>query len=223
MGHRSVASLALVLALFPAGSFAGSRAAMIRCTFVDPLSLAPTAFPGLSAEVRRIFADSGLSAALANGGSHRVEVSDELLLILLPRARVGRADETLGAVLGGLDGQGAAWLYWEPVAAALDLDPELWRSWSHSEKTAFSRALGRVAAHELIHIILPTFPHASAGLMRKSLSKGDLTRDGLELDGTVTAALHALSDTRMTLRFPRFPMLMPPTEQLRLDPEDDHQ
>jgi hypothetical protein len=220
MGLRAVAPLAIASVLAASSSLAGPRPALIRCTFVDPLSLAPQAFPGLSTEVRRIFGDSGLSTALANGAAHHVEVQDQVLLILLPRAPVGRSDQ-LGAVLGGIDGQGAAWLYWGPVAAALDMDPELWRTWSHGQKAALSRALGRVAAHELVHIILPSFPHASAGLMKSSLSKSDLTRDGVELDGTVSAALHALSDTQLTLHFPRFPFVKPPAESLRLAPDDE--
>jgi hypothetical protein len=206
--------------LLPPLTFAGppERQAVIRCNLADPLSLAPSAFPVLAAEVRRIFATAGVNAVWKNSGARRVDSRDEILVILLPRSPMGHQARTLGAVLGGLDRSGVAWVYWEPAVGALDLDADLRKEWTQDQKAALARALGRVATHELVHLFLPTFPHSQAGLMGRQLGRSELTKEGVELDPTVTAALHALADTHATLRLPPLPKVHLSPDELELLP-----
>jgi hypothetical protein len=177
------------------------RGPTFHVTLADPLSIAPSSFSSLAEEVRRILGEAGVQAKWRNGGHSRVQVSDDCLVILLPRAPLGGREKTLGAVLGGVDRGGSAWVFWEATVGALHLDPNLRKDWTRDQKDMVSRALGRIAAHELVHILLPSFPHGGRGLMAQQLSHADLTGASIGLDPTIIAALHALGDTRLTLGF----------------------
>jgi hypothetical protein len=204
------------------GGVAAARAAppppagpVLRLGLADPLSVASSAFPGLSNEVDRILGAGGIRVLWTPGHGHSVLVKEGFLVILLPRAPVWGQDKTLGAVAGGVDPGGAAWVFWEPTVAALHLDPNLRKTWSAAEKAMVSRALGRIAAHEIVHLLLPMFPHGQ-GLMGRRLTYANLIDDSLGLDETITAALHALGDTKLELGFRdiRHPPEMAALEQL---------
>lgn len=49
-------------------------------------------------------------------------------------------------------------------------------------ETLFARALARVLAHELYHVLAGTESHASRGIAQRALSGADLISDQLELD-----------------------------------------
>ena len=51
------------------------------------------------------------------------------------------------------------------------------------ERAHFGRALGRVAAHEIVHALLPDRPHDRAGLMARSLGRRELTAAVLRAPG----------------------------------------
>jgi hypothetical protein len=56
-------------------------------------------------------------------------------------------------------------------------------------------AVGRVAAHELVHVIVPAWPHARSGLMAPWLDRSALTGASVSLDLATRDALCAALDT----------------------------
>ena len=64
------------------------------------------------------------------------------------------------------------WVYLDGVKAALGLDGSVRRGHaSRQASRAIATAVGRVAAHEVIHALAPYQPHAAHGLMRSSLGR----------------------------------------------------
>ena len=45
-----------------------------------------------------------------------------------------------------------------------------------------ARAVGRILAHELVHLIAPDLPHARSGLMGASVGRAQLLGNGVGLD-----------------------------------------
>jgi len=56
----------------------------------------------------------------------------------------------------------------------------VWRTQPPQSDVALGRAMGRVLAHELYHVLMRTTLHASDGIAKKSLSQADLVSDQLQ-------------------------------------------
>jgi hypothetical protein len=94
----------------------------------------------------------------------------DITVVLLP----GRpAPQLKPTVLGVVQPSGAPrvlWLFPEVIAAALGL-PDAPRSvWMPRDEAIFAVGLGRVTAHELVHLVCPGRPHDRAGLMAERMS-----------------------------------------------------
>jgi hypothetical protein len=159
------------------------------CVFVDAISAAPSAFTTLSGEARAILGAAGVPTSWRQGRADEANKDRDNLVILLREAPGTHPPHTLGAVVAEGRAARAAWVYAGPVAEALGLDLDSRGTWNVAEQQAFARALGRVAAHELIHLFAPRAPHARAGLMRASLTKYDLARGTARLDTETQRAL----------------------------------
>lgn len=90
-----------------------------------------------------------------------------------PRDTMGRVRRTRSSAL---------WIFAGRVRQAISLD------WVPSVRERFtdpadySRTLGRVVAHELVHAIVPHEPHATRGLMQPSLNRTVLTSQRIAID-----------------------------------------
>jgi hypothetical protein len=114
------------------------------------------------------------------GGDEGRYLPGEIPVIVLDRARVdGRASGHLMGATPRHPSVRAAWIFSSGVVWALGLgrDPL-----STSEEREVARALGRVVAHEIVHVVAPEVPHARKGLMQPSLNRYDLIRPGLTLE-----------------------------------------
>jgi hypothetical protein len=133
----------------------------------------------LRAELEDVFTPSGIAIEWRDGSLGTTLQADgpqgrELPLIVLPDAPAPlRGRSILGLVPGGDAGApSAVWIFAEPTRATLGL-PARARP-DAVDRALLARALGRVAAHEVVHALAPQLPHAVAGLMRNSLSREDL-------------------------------------------------
>jgi hypothetical protein len=88
----------------------------------------------------------------------------------------------MGAAIGGY-----AFIFYPMIRQALGLDGVQDLRRDLKATNLLGRALGRVVAHEVVHIIAPGYPHRVEGLMCSSLSKQALTRRRLYLDPTSAA------------------------------------
>jgi len=107
----------------------------------------------------------GSTAAPADGRS-------QVQVVLLPSdSKVEGRESVLGVAEPKAS---AAWVYFSSVSRSLGLDPARRVNWTLSERRDLARALGRVAAHEIAHVLAPTLPHAEHGLMAPHLKRSFL-------------------------------------------------
>ena len=168
---------------------AAAQADPVRCLVIDSLSQNPTLFDGLSAEARALLATAGVRTEWRPAAPDAAARDAEALVIVLPEAPGAHPLCTLGAAVAEEGVARAGWVYAGPVARLLGLDIRRKETWSPHEARAFARALGRVAAHELVHVFLPELPHSRSGLMRASLRAQDLVGGAPAVDGTTRVAL----------------------------------
>jgi hypothetical protein len=133
-----------------------------------------------------------------------VQDSGGITVVVMPGRPAARLKAT---VLGVVQPSGAPrvlWLFPEVVADALDLLPGADGSpGSPRERAAFAVALGRVTAHELVHLICPWRPHDREGLMAERMSRAVLRGGPLSIaeelrrDFVLGVGFHAASRGRV--------------------------
>ena len=133
----------------------------------DPEKQFPFETDALVAEARALFAPMGIELLWAPSGS--VVTRDSVQVVLLARDRSGgrMGEHTMACVQSGPRAQPAAWILVPRVRETLGLPTQP----LPNEGLLLSRALARVMAHELIHLIAPQIPHVPGGLMNASLGR----------------------------------------------------
>lgn len=166
------AGVALVVA--QAAAFRAEAAETRRLTihWSDPESQFPFETDELIAEARALFAPLGIELEWAPSGTTVTADHVQVVLLAADRSRGRMGAHTMACVQGGPGAQSVAWILVPRVRSALGLPPEL----QPDEGAILSRALARVMAHELIHLIAPGVPHAPEGLMNASLGREFLLR-----------------------------------------------
>jgi hypothetical protein len=171
---------------------------VLTLRIVDPERSAPFSLHGVHAEVQRLFAPLGVRVALEGEADTENETPIPVVLLSRDRSRGGVHADAMGAVQRSEGSTSAVWIVMANVHYALggsrQLHPGLPRE-------LVARAVGRVLAHELVHLIAPELPHADSGLMQASLGRGFLLRDELRLD----PALSSLLRNRLAARAKRAP------------------
>jgi hypothetical protein len=165
-----------------AGTDVSDSAPRLRLVWIDVLGSAPYAFQGAARETSAILADAGVQAAWTLGDASTVSTEDELKIVLMPGATNGaRLPEH---VMGGTRRGGQShttWIYLSNVIWALGLQDKHARRLSVQEEEQVARALGRVAAHEIVHAVAPDLRHSAHGLMAEKLGRAYLIRDTVAL------------------------------------------
>lgn len=120
-------------------------------------------------------------------------------LLLVRRAPAGlRQRCAMGSVISGPEAPRAAWLYLDSVLATLRL-PAPPERLGLAQARDLGLALGKVAAHELVHVVAPELPHARGGLMAAQMGRTMLTSTALPIDEATLAALRPLAPTAAAL------------------------
>jgi hypothetical protein len=170
---------------------------VLHVAWVDVDSVAPRAFDAMARESSAILHDAGVDLVW-----ERVEVGllpeeSDLAVILLnsPPPRAALQPRCLGAVNPA--NPRAVWMYFPNIAWLLGSDK---RRWSEREVGTLGVALGRVAAHEIVHLLAPGLRHTSRGLMAERLGRADLvgTRNALDADSLRALSLAAARRTART-------------------------
>lgn len=113
----------------------------------------------------------------------------ELRVVLMAGSGVGGDAGALGSTsLGGL--APTIWVYVPTVARALGFELDSVATSLESQRR-LGLALGRVLAHEIVHLLAPHVQHADTGIMRRQLHAASLTRGRAALDAECLAALAA--------------------------------
>jgi hypothetical protein len=182
----------------PPRALAQEAAPVLVLRFADPERMAQFSFHGVRAEVQRLFAPLGVKVLLEGEAEGESEAPIQVVLLSRDRSRGGVHADAMGAVQRGEGSQSAVWIVLANVHYALGGSKE------HAPLLPLdmmARAVGRVLAHELVHLILPDMPHTSEGLMQARLGRGFLLRDGLRIDPVLSSLLR----TRLAARARRTP------------------
>ena len=158
----------------------------------DPESalLVPNAWVGK--EVQAQFGRLGVRVRWRKGNADRGEAASACRVILLRRHPLERERGRGTMGFAQRDSQSrSVWLLLASVRRALGLSSRPEIPLTQLQRVELARALGRVAVHELIHVLVVSHPHAVGGVMGKRLDTDLLTADGVQLDAGTGLALRA--------------------------------
>jgi hypothetical protein len=154
----------------------------LRLVWFDPASAAPFAYSGVSGEVRSILGAAGVDVVWEEGTAGPLAPGAIAVILLNAEpARVALRPYVMGCAVKG-EGRSVLWVNLTTVARMLGLDPRSHVAWSGRERRDVATALGRVAAHEIVHVVAPELPHARQGLLSATLDRYHLVYQRLRLD-----------------------------------------
>jgi len=196
VGHlfRVVLSVVLV-ASAGAGAAAEAEAASparLRLMWVDVLGSAPYAFRLASREASAILAEAGVESEWTVGSAAAVSTDDELKVVLMEGITRGARlpEHVMGGTRRGAQSR-TTWVYLSNVLWALGLQDRSARTFTPGEEVEIARALGRVAAHEIVHALAPDVPHSRNGLMASRIGRAQLVHGSPTLSAREQKALRA--------------------------------
>jgi hypothetical protein len=167
----------------------------IVLVFFDVHGLMPRGFAESATEVETIFRDADVEIswrAAGPGATYGDNPWPELPVILLPEdpLRSRRSRNVMGLVVRGHQTPFPIWTFLEPIRTVLGLPREN-SLLLPAERTRLARAVGRVVAHEMIHVLAPEHPHDRHGLMRHALDRGSLIGEQAALAGRCARAVQS--------------------------------
>jgi hypothetical protein len=168
--------------------------AVLVLRIADPEQAASFSLHGVTAEVQRLFAPLGVRVVLEGEDEGLSELPIQVVLLTRDRSRGGMNSDTMGAVQRAEGSNSAVWILLSNVHYALGGSKQR-QAGVPMEMVA--RAVGRVLAHELVHLIAPELPHASSGLMSARVGRGLLLREDLKLDPFLGSLLRNRLATRL--------------------------
>jgi hypothetical protein len=168
-------SLSLVAALAAPPPRPASAAPIVTVHFADPEHVAPCGLEGVAAEAERLFAPLGVQLT----GAAQNDAAVQVILLAADRSHGGLRPQAMGAVARSAHDPAVIWIVVPSVRRALGGSAEQWPT---LPGPMLARALGRILAHEIVHLIAPDLPHADSGLMRASLGRALLLGEGEKLD-----------------------------------------
>lgn len=160
-------------------------AATVCLVWWDPERILSEHLDATAREVEAVFRPLGIEivSRLANGPSE----AGELNVVLLSRDPAHDRRHTMGRV--NRETGTALWIYTGMVRELLGLAWPSGRNKIWEERRDYPRALGRVVAHEIVHVLVPGQPHALSGLMEASLGRDFLTAHAAPIDRRFASAL----------------------------------
>ncbi len=144
----------------------------VRLVWMDPTRAACGVDQIARDEARALLNRMDVAAAWRIGEPGEIARPGEVRVILLDRAAARTSGEPiLGATPPHFDGPPFVWIHVPNVRATVGLGPEGSEAFVElSAVRAFGVALGRVIAHEMVHVMAPFAPHGK-GLMSEKLTR----------------------------------------------------
>jgi hypothetical protein len=168
-----VPDAASAVVLEPGPSRSADSPALLELVWIDVEAAAPGLLERAMAEARAVLDAAGLRYRYRRAAVDSQTGPDDVRVIVLPHSRAPQAPGRLvmGAVNARFARPGEAraiWAFVSPIVGALGL------TGVEQDPDAVAVALGRVVAHEMVHIMVPHLGHAKDGLMSAVLSAQDL-------------------------------------------------
>ncbi len=155
----------------------------------DTYRLLPYSFETMTEEVVRIFNDLGVAIRWEKGrmdGSDEESARDPLKLnvMLHPNSASGWGlkGDVMGVATHREGMKGSVYVFFPEVVRALGLDRHADSLDGPRAMHELARALGRVVAHEVVHLLVPDRPHTSKGLMKRRLCRRFLLQRTVYMD-----------------------------------------
>lgn len=169
----------------------------LTIVWYDSYNLLPKSFESMKREVNRLFNEVGVNLKWRLGEN---VVPDETFadslsvnVVLLPS---DPKDWGLGGGVMGLAThrpglKGSVYIFRKGIFRTLGLGCLGDAVRLPGAMAGLARAVARVVAHEVIHFIMPRYPHTKGGLMNRTMSLSFLVRPGVHIDGVSSKALRA--------------------------------
>ncbi len=164
--------------------------AVVRAAEIDFASIHELTRNMMRHELATLLRPAGLAISWRRTPPHGETDADEVRVVLLRSAGRGADRGALGSARPRGLIAATIWLYVPTVAATLEVDSEAVAT-SPDEQRLMGIALGRVLAHEVVHVLAPEREHARAGLMRASLHPHHLTSGSAAVEADCRTALLA--------------------------------
>jgi hypothetical protein len=191
MAWPRLALAVLLPALLAVRAAAGEPALEVPVLWVETGGVPPAVRETMAREAAEILGGAGVNLRWRVGPPEVESGPEELRVVALPttgrRTRTGRV---LGATSTG-EGPRTIWIDYANVAWVAGSSAESLTSAGFRERRRAGVAMGRVVAHEVIHVLLPGMPHARGGVMAERLL-GALEKP-LRLDAHTREAVRAAS------------------------------
>ena len=187
MGSIPLVFLVLASALtFARDAHSASRSSSVSVLWVEVEGGCGVQEDAVKAEVRRILGSVSVEVDWRSGDLARMSSEGVVMVTLLSKDRTRRSHPPMGSA------------FTKPPASVFVLCPEIvWTlkdGGDRWDRLDLSRAVGRVVAHELVHVLAPDLKHAHFGLMAPSLTARALTQPGVPFDSATRNTLRARSN-----------------------------
>lgn len=151
-------------------------------------------FEGATREVASLLAQAGVETAWCQGLDANGEMQGEIVVVVVDTEARGRH-----AVMGAASARTsrAVWIFRRNVVRGLGLEGMPLSSWSRNQRAMLAQALGRVAAHEIVHALAPGRPHDRGGLMAGVQGRSFLLGKHVKLSSEVRAAVRNGAERRL--------------------------
>ena len=172
----------------------------LNLVWVDVDEIATFAYERAFGEARAVLEGAGLRYHYSRGDAALTTGPDDVRVIILKRSAVPAASRHLvmGAVNArfAMPGEArAVWVYLDPIVAALGF------ATAAENGAAVATAMGRVIAHEIVHVMAPQLGHAKKGLMAATLTQRDLIGPRGSVSGTFIKALRPATTSLASARY----------------------
>jgi hypothetical protein len=157
------------------------EAPLVRLSFIDLHGLTPDVGAGASAEAAAVLERLGARIQVRSKRPGDAHDPRDLLVVVMPGNPGPLLERTvLGAIQRDAPTR-ALWAFPRTIAAALGLAGDA-AAWTAVDRARFATALGRVVAHEIVHLTCPWRDHDRSGLMAARMSRATLRGEALDLE-----------------------------------------
>jgi len=175
---------------------------VLTLQWCDPHRLFEHGRAGIENELIRTFEPLQVTVRFTKGVPPEEERRIQVVLVRSEPVEWGLPPNTMGAVLSQSGPQTQVYVFFSSVARVLGYRPEVLRKrWpTPREERDLNRAFARVIAHEVMHAVLPSRPHAEGGLTGWTLDRSSLLASRIEIDSVLAEELRFALLRQLTVR-----------------------
>ena len=159
---------------------------VLRLSWFDVDGTAGPLFEHASRELRRLLADAEVEIEWSRQ-STGVEAGDSDVQVIVLGASRGVAARVMGAAQPAPQPPHSVRVFLKHVRQALGYDSR--QHLRPTEQALLGRAVGRVIAHEIVHVYAPEHAHEGSGLMAAELDTRFLRQETVRLEPSSVAAV----------------------------------